>query len=308
MRAISPPSAPLRRPRFAIEDTPKEETCSIVKIDDSEESLSPPAPTPTSAEEASAAAAPGATGAIPRRETLPQRWEALRNALRHARDKSQRVLALERETIAAWDNFLASDPSVAAISTSWAKGVEKRRAELDAVDARRAAREERKKAAAEASQAQQELRAAQAEERRALAKIEAARAKARAAAQRESQSDLILAPAVNVVQAPAPAVAPAPAPIREQEHPVRRAGRQPSEKDCFVCGDPNLGRSSRCPISLITEEPSWAGRAQRRSRGMVLTFLFFFAVFFLPHVTTSFSSFFLFCKTFPYMCHPQRPH
>ena len=189
MRAISLPSAPLRRPRLAIEDTPREETSRIVEIDDREESLSPPAPAPTSAEEASAAAAPGATGAIPRRETLQQCWEALRNA--------------------------------ATISTSWAKGVEKRRAELEAVDALRAAREERKKAAAEASQAQQELRAA--------------------------QSDLILAPAVNVLRAPAPAVAPAPAPAHEQEHPVRRAGRQLNEKDCFVCVHPNVGRSSRCP-------------------------------------------------------------
>ena len=154
VRATSPPSAPLRRPRLAIEDMLREETCSIVEIDDREESLSPPAPAPTSAEEASAAALPGATGAIPRRETLKHRWEALRNALRHARDESQRVLALERETIAAGDEFLASDPGARAISTSWAKGVEKRRAKLEAVDALHAACEEKKKAAAEASQAQ----------------------------------------------------------------------------------------------------------------------------------------------------------
>ena len=291
MKAISPPSAPLRLPRPAIEDIPKEETCSIVEIDNREESLSPPAPTPTSAEEASAAAAPGATGAIPRRETLQQRWEALRNALRHARDKSQRVLALERETIATWDNFLASDPGAAAISTSWAKGVEKRHAELDAVDALRAAREERKKAAAEAIQAQQELRAAQAEERHALAKIEAARAKARAAAQRESQSDLILALAVNVVRAPAPAVAPAPAPIPEQEHPDRRAGRQPSEKDCFVCGHPNVGRSSRCP-NFANHRGTFVGRKGPKEKYGDGPYVLFFAVFFLSHVTTSFGSFF----------------
>ena len=114
--------------------------------------------------------------------------------------------------------------------------------------ARRAALEERKKAAAEASQAQQELQAAPAEERRALAKIEAAQTKEHAAAYRESQSDLILAPAVNVVLVPAPVVAPAP--VFEPERPARRAGRQLSDNHCFVSCHPNVGCSSRCPKSV----------------------------------------------------------
>ena len=96
------------------------------------------------------------------------------------------MLALERERIGAWDTFLASDPGAAAISASWANGVENRRAELEAVDAFRAAHEERKRAAAEANQAQKELRAAQEEERRAFAKIEAARAKSGQSAFRSS--------------------------------------------------------------------------------------------------------------------------
>ena len=117
------------------------------------------------------------------------------------------------------------------------------------MDALHAAREEKKKAAAEASQAQQELQAAQAEERRALAKIEATRAKARAAAQRESQSDLILAPAPVV----------APAPVLEPERPARRAGRQLSDHQCFVYGHPNVGRSSRCP-NLANHRGTFVGK------------------------------------------------
>ena len=100
-----------------------------------------------SAEETSSATAPEATGVIPRRVPLQQRSRA------RAGTESRRVLALEHETIRAWDAFLTSDPDAAAISATWANGVEKRRAELEAVDALRAAREERKKAAAETSQA-----------------------------------------------------------------------------------------------------------------------------------------------------------
>ena len=113
---------------------------------------SPLAEPAMSTEETSSATAPEATGAIPRRVPLQQRWEALRSILRHTRDESLRVLALEQETIRAWDAFLTSDPDAAAISAAWANGIEKRRAELEAVDALRAACEERKKAAAQTSQ------------------------------------------------------------------------------------------------------------------------------------------------------------